>query len=284
MSQVGCPVCGTEASLYLKKTVAGRTFDIYKCIACGLGFVHPLPSKEELEAVYLKGYYESEYEWGYHTPYGELENPLKRMYRRILRRAFKNNKFPSSVLDVGCAYGFLLDVARELGATRTVGLDVSEEAERIVLSKGHHFVRGFFEDAKLNESFDLVYMGDVLEHFREPHRVMEKLRLVTHSGSAVIVTTVNFDSFMARFFKDRWRLLSPPEHLFFWTKRSLWLLFRYYGFSGYICKYWLTYPKEYVIERFKRQFGFYPFFIHPLPVKHLSVPGLDVIMGIFKRS
>ena len=93
---------------------------VHRCPSCGLGFVADLPSAEELERFYRNDYYdvasaEESGGLGYHTAYGELESGLKRMYGDFLDevdRTHPGHRF-DRVLDVGCAYGFFLDVARD---------------------------------------------------------------------------------------------------------------------------------------------------------------------------
>jgi len=283
-----CPVCKGKTSFLYEKKLEGSAFSIFRCADCGLGFVNPIPTNEELQSFYEKNYYNSNSAWGYHTPYEELESGLKKIYKKLLSKCGHRLSTYSvkRVLDVGCAYGYFLDVAKEeLQPEVTVGLDVTSESASVVLEKGHFFVSGLFEDSDLPfKQFDLIFMGDVFEHLRNPEAAAKKLSDMLSSNGLLILTTVNFKSWLARFLGSKWRLMTPPEHLFFWTPQSIKLLFGKYGFNGDVKSYWLYYPKSYVFNRFKEQFGFYPLFLKLWPNDLIPIPSFDVFCGFFWKK
>ena len=96
---------------------------------------------------------------GYRSPgYADFwDNPIKEL--AILAR------MPSSVLDVGCAYGFSVHRLRQLGL-KAEGVDISSYA----LSKAHKEVRPYLHQGSVcdlpfgNKSFDLVFSSGMLEH------------------------------------------------------------------------------------------------------------------------
>ena len=279
-----CITCGGEGRHLFTK----NDFDVYRCSGCGLGFVDPVPDSAELARFYARAYYASDHAWGYHVEYGVLEAGLKRTYRGILKRVDRHypGASPRRILDVGCAYGFFLDAARKhWNPEELVGLDVTAEAERQTREKGHAFLRGFVEEAKLpREHFDFVFIGDAFEHFHAPKRAVHKLAEILAPGGIVVVTTVDFDAWLARLLGRRWRLMTPPEHLFFWNRSSLERIFAADGFAGRVGGYWLHYPKEYVRQRFARQFGFPPFFLALFPGALIPIYSFDVQIGFFQKQ
>ncbi len=284
-----CPICHKSSTLLFTKEHGNTVYHIYKCPGCGMGFVHPMPTNEELARFYQGSYYQGCNDLGYNAPYESLETGLKKTYRKIIRRIQRlsmRKAFPA-VLDVGCAYGYFLDCASDLmGSTIRVGLDLSDAAQEAVKRKGYHFVKGRFEEATLPYSdFDLVFMGDVFEHFAQPVKVMERLDDLVRPGGVVAITTVDFSSWAARLLKKKWRLMTPPEHLLFWTPVALKKLFVSMGWYGIVSGYTLYYPKHYVKKVFEKQFGLYPFFLDPVPLDTLPIPSYDVTLAIFwKRA
>lgn len=283
-----CPVCGGSGRHLYEK--GGH--QVHRCGGCGLGFVADLPSPEALERFYADHYYDQQSTeqsggLGYHTAYTELEPGLKRMYGDFLDRtlALHPGRRFARVLDVGCAYGYFLDVARErLEATELVGLDVTPEAEGI-RERGYRFHHGFVEDVELPEAhFDLVFMGDALEHVRDPNRVADRLAGVLAPGGILIITTVDFDARLARVLGRHWRLMKPPEHLFYWTRRSLHRLFGDRGLQGRFEDYWLYLPKAYVRSQFAQQFGFDPSFVALWPGDDIPIWSFDVLIAFFRKS
>lgn len=283
-----CPVCGEVGQHLYEK--GGH--QVHRCRNCGLGFVADLPSPDELERFYADNYYDrtsgdgDTEGLGYHTAYSQLESGLKRTYADTfdaLERQRPGQRF-DRVLDVGCAYGYFLDVARERHApSELVGLDVTPEAESI-RERGHTFHHGFIEDVPLPEShFDLVFMGDALEHVRDPARVADRLTSVLAPGGVLVVTTVDFDAPLARLLGRHWRLMKPPEHLFYWNRRSLSLLFEERGLTSHFGNYWLYLPKTYVSTQFRMQFGFAPFFLGLWPGDDVAIWSFDVLVGYFRK-
>lgn len=282
-SVASCIVCGARCRFLYRKF----DYDVVRCEACGLGTVTPLPSAEELAKFYAETYYDSSNDWGYHTEYGELEHGLKKTYSRILQkveRLHPGRRF-ERVLDVGCAYGFFLDTVEERWhPEEIVAVDVTPEARERNQRSGRVFHQGFIETVPLpEEHFDLVFMGDAFEHVHDPLKAADRFERVLAPGGVLVITTVDFGALIARLLGPRWRLMTPPEHLFFWTRASITRLFEDRGFSARISDYWLYYPKSYVYQRTKAQFGITPHFLSFLPGDIVPIPSFDVLLGIFQK-
>ena len=281
---VTCLVCAGRTRFLYEKS----DYDVFRCTSCGLGEVRPIPTAEELETFYASTYYDGSTGWGYSTEYGMLEHGLKKMYRRFLRRveALYPNRRYRRVIDVGCAYGFFLDeVEEQWQPDELVAVDVTPEARERNVARGRTFHSGFFEQVDLPEGhFDFVFMGDAFEHVRDPLEVVRKFERILSPGGVVVVTTIDFGSWVARAFGRRWRLMTPPEHLHFWTRGSLQRVFHDRGFTGRVENYWLYYPKSYVHRTAREQFGIAPRFLDLLPGDIVPVPSFDVVIGIFEKK
>lgn len=286
-----CAVCGVGGASGAGGAVPRLAFrkdgfDVWRCPGCGLGWVEPMPRREELAAFYAQGYYRGG-AFGYPEGYEQLAPGLERTYRGLLRRLARRHpgRHFARVLDVGCAYGVFLDVARaQCRASELVGLDVTAEAEQHVRAKGYDFVRGFAEDAELPRAhFDLVFVGDAFEHVVDPGAVVARFAEILAPGGVVLLTTIDFGSWLARWKRERWRLMTPPEHLWFWTRRALRAFFAARGLDGPVERYWLWYPKEYVQRRVQEQFGFGGALARLWPGALVPVPSVDVLCGMFAR-
>lgn len=278
-----CPICRHP----VEPAFAKDGFQFVRCRGCGLGFLDPLPAREYLRAFYNRENYYCSDTVGYFD-YAILETGLKRMYGRFLRGLARRYGFDvrgKAVLDVGCAYGFFLDTARAAGAATLWGNDISTDGAATVTGKGYGFVPGPFEDADFEgRRFDLVFMGDVFEHLRDPAAAVERLRGLVVEGGLVMLSTVDFGSAFARILGRRWRLVIPPQHVYLWTARALALLFTGHGFAGGCHRYWLHLPARYLAQRFKAQFGFSPWGLTWLPVRTLPVPSFDTMLCVFRRG
>jgi SAM-dependent methyltransferase len=81
-----------------------------------------------------------------------------------------------------------------------------------------------------SETFDAVTLWDVLEHLPDPHAALAELSRVLRPGGRILLTTGDVGSLAARLSGARWHLYSLPEHLFFYSRRSLRLLLETHGF------------------------------------------------------
>ena len=92
------------------------------------------------------------------------------------------------------------------------------------------------ESAGLTEnSFDAVAMNHVIEHVVDPYRLLtECYRLLVPHGELVVVTP-NVNSFLHRCFRECWRWLDPPRHLYLFCSATLCQAIQRAGFEDVRC-------------------------------------------------
>jgi hypothetical protein len=62
---------------------------------------------------------------------------------------------------------------------------------------------------------------DVIEHLPDPHGTLELCARHLNPGGIIVVTTGDFASLYARLAGARWRLMTPPQHLWYFTRASI---------------------------------------------------------------
>ena len=164
--------------------------------------------------------------------------------RRVIERNFRPRlaelvrACPSGrLVEVGCAYGFFLDLARRHYAA--TGFDVSGDAVAFARDRlGLDARTEDFLDASLAAgSVDVVAMWDIIEHLVQPDRYVARAAEVLRPGGLLALTTGDIGSAMARWRGDRWRLIHPPTHLHYFTRSSLTALLTRAGFSVVSVRY-----------------------------------------------
>ena len=114
---------------------------------------------------------------------------------KIIADIIENN---SSILDVGCDDGTLMEFLKANKSTNIRGIEISKEKVQICIAKGLTVIEGNAEfDLKQfpNDSFDYVVLGQTLQAFVNPELVINELLRV---GKKAIVTIPNFGHWMVR--------------------------------------------------------------------------------------
>lgn len=119
-------------------------------------------------------------------------NRRNRYYHQELERYFKF-LIPkgSSVLELGCGTGELLDV---VSPSRGVGIDFSSEMIKIAKAKFPHldFRVEDAEDLKIEQKFDYVILSDLIGSLLDVQRAFVQLKKVSTAKTRVIVTYYSY--------------------------------------------------------------------------------------------
>jgi len=218
MEQVNCNLCGSTdlRAVYEMPDVKfypDEWFTIVECEQCGLGFVNPRPTREEIGKYYPADYYD------YLAP--ELH---QQRYAREAAYLAKYGRGGRRLLDVGCANG---DFPRYMKAR---GWDV----EGVEVSSTTNPVNDFpihtseFPAARIpRESFDVVTAWAVLEHVHDPKAYFQRACDVLKKDGVFIFNVPNFASLASkRLYRE-----DPPRHLYYFTEAAV---RRYLDLSGLV--------------------------------------------------
>jgi len=229
-----CPLCGgedlrrfAEGERGVSAAADARSFGssrpaiepvrVLECRSCGLAFRDPRPGAGELEARYRMLRDEL---------YVAEERGRRRSCRRSLRLLERHTPGRRGrLLDVGCSAGFFLSEAAGAGWS-VFGLEPSAwkaVQARSLLGPGR---RGRVQEATLEKApfagnaFDAVVMWDVLEHVADPGLALAQAARLLRPGGILALNVPDVRSPVARLLGRRWPLLLP-EHLFYFSRRSL---------------------------------------------------------------
>ena len=114
---------------------------------------------------------------------------------KIIADIIENN---SSILDVGCDDGTLMEFLKANKSTNIRGIEISKEKVQTCIAKGLTVIEGNAEfDLKQfpNDSFDYVVLGQTLQAFVNPELVINELLRV---GKKAIITIPNFGHWRVR--------------------------------------------------------------------------------------
>jgi SAM-dependent methyltransferase len=199
-------------------------------------FLSRRPSAAATAALYDAAYFESEFRCG-RSAATSFDEAAFRGETSGLLDAFASLRAPGRLLEVGCASGWLLKHARERG-WEVRGVEIAPEAVAHARGLGLEVFHGDLPAAAFPAAaFDLVYMGDVLEHVPDCRAVLEETVRVLAPGGWLYLRGPTTTHSLARSlalaaFRRLGRTIvleEPPYHLWEFTPASLATLLRAVG-------------------------------------------------------
>lgn len=262
---------------------------IYYCDESQLAVVWPPLSEDELTALYEKHYSGggADIIWpadGMTSPYrhyrqpGRWRRPFNRLrwpkvvervinrpekldwnqvcmqdLRKVLGGRFDVNDTSVRMLDVGCFEAGLLDTVRTQTKWQTCGLEPNAAAVKVARDKGHNVWRCGAEDAVFavpdGQQFDIIYLGQTIEHFNDPLRVVRRLRTLLSAKGVMVIATPNLDSRQVDLYGPTWAHWHVPYHRVLFGRHSLRRLGELAGLRQRTCKsfshsFWTAYSVQ----------------------------------------
>lgn len=216
MENHNCILCSGKQ---LKALPRYQRAHLVECNDCGLVFCKKIPSVNELSAYY-----------GNYPRFSELSPITVKRYNEILDK-FEPFKQTNNLLDMGCSNGLFLECARRRG-WNVYG---TEFADDCIAQGAKNNIKIFKSDALppefFNLKFDVITSFEVIEHINTPNPEIELIKKVLRKGGAYYVTTPNFNALSRLVLKEKWNVIEYPEHLSYYTPRTLTKLMQKHGFT-----------------------------------------------------
>ncbi len=264
-----CYVCGTQGkSLY--KDLRDRLFgapgkwNFKKCQnhGCGLLWLDPMPVEESISLAY-RNYYT-------HQDPEHFSNTLPRRAYRLIQEGYLAHKYgyyngsmaawkkllgmlmylhpgrredvdfnimylpadpKGHLLEIGCGSGQILKKMQQMG-WQVEGVDFDPSAVENARNKGLQVRFGALEAQNYpNDHFDVIFMSHLIEHAHDPLKILREAHRILKPGGELILITPNNESLGHRLFKEAWRGLEVPRHLYIFTLKALLVLSQEAGFK-----------------------------------------------------
>ena len=239
MEHVQCILCGSSASrpLFSKPSKKGELFTVNRCSSCGLEYLSPRPGRDEIGAYYNAEYFSRRTDRGY-------DDYLSREVRKEIERVFVMNlsdlgfyEFEENCsaqrrsLDIGCAAGYFVSYLQQRGWDAR-GIDISEHCVSAACDAGLNVDHGNYLEQSYDGRFDLITLWASIEHLHDPHLFVEKIaRDLAPSGIVYISTCRTGGLNFMKLFGRKWRFYNFPEHLYFFSNKTMKALLHKYGFA-----------------------------------------------------
>lgn len=234
LEHVRCNLCTADDTLPVAE-VDG--FHIVRCKRCGLLYVNPRYQQDLLQNIYTETYYDHDgirnglEFFGYDNYIADEENIKITFARRL--KTIESYVRNGRLLDIGCATGFFLALARDKG-WEVLGTEVSQYSARYAQEKLGLDVRlGPLKTLDFGPaSFDVVTMWDVIEHVTDPLAELQEIRRILRVGGLLSIITPDAGSLVARLLGKRWEeFRRVREHVYFFSRRTIAQMLQEAGFD-----------------------------------------------------
>lgn len=202
-----CAACGSARSAERGQK---NGFHIMACQSCGT--LYTTPATTTSSAHDYDNYYDKE----------NLSVPdfINKRLDEIVA-AFSSYRKTGRLLDVGFGAGSLIEAAARGGWTAS-GVEVSQPAVEHVKSLGFNVFCGELTEARYpDDHFDVVTASEVLEHVPEPRALVAEMARIVRPGGLLWATTPHGRGVSSKALGLKWSVVSPPEHLQLFSRRSI---------------------------------------------------------------
>ncbi|MGH9184338.1 MAG: class I SAM-dependent methyltransferase [Acidimicrobiales bacterium] len=219
--------------------------DIVRCATCSHMQLDRFPSEDELEAAY---------EEAASDDYVEEEAGQRASFRSVLEQIERHSD-KGSLIDVGCWVGFLLAEARDRGWQECLGIEPSVFASEYARERLGLDVRteDLFTADLPTGHFDVVVMGDVLEHMTRANAALDRASELLRPGGLLCLELPDAGSRIAKLLGKRWWSVIPT-HIHYFTRQSAETMLVRHGFRP---AYFGTDPKAFTIRYYLDKGGGY---------------------------
>jgi 2-polyprenyl-3-methyl-5-hydroxy-6-metoxy-1,4-benzoquinol methylase len=211
-----CFVCGNKQF----KPIYAET--LLKCTQCGFATANLEINEEVLHTIYTNDYFFGDEYLDYVKDKEIIQlNFIKRI--QFIQKIIAYKLPLSNCLEIGCAYGFFGEILKKYVATEYIGIDIVPEA----IQYGNQVLKldlrlaNYLEFPAPEKPYSDVFMWDVIEHLQHPGKVIQKLSNELETGGRLYITTGDFSSVLSRLQGKNWRLIHPPSHLHYFSKKNL---------------------------------------------------------------
>ena len=203
----------------------------------GYVIAEPYPTQLELEEYYEGSYFE-EGDLVKHD-YLKEEKIYRVTYLKYIDSifGFLDPLQKINALDYGCGVGSFVRSLIESNHAAQInsieGYDLSNTAVLLAKENTSSNLVNYHTLDKLNneKKYNLISMLEVVEHIPDVQITIKELTAKLEDNGFIFITTPNYNSFEQRFYKNKWRLFCPPEHINFFTKHSLIKLLEDHGYE-----------------------------------------------------
>lgn len=155
-------------------------------------------------------------------------------------------------IDVGCGPGYLLSNFQNI--MDVYGIEKDTNAIKIAERYGKIFNFDLDKPFEIKKKFDLVVCYHLIEHIKKPENLIKNLKKIIKPKKYIIIGTPDFDCYMARKFKNKFRLLNDLTHVSLFSLDSILRFLRDFNFEIVNVDFPFENTKYFTRKSFKKAF------------------------------
>lgn len=231
LKTVKCNICGSDNYRIIGEK---NSYQVINCIKCGLVYINPQPTSNITSEIYNEQYFSGGCNFGYQgIDYlsKENENWFKYLPTKALLKIERLQPNKGKILDIGCAVGYFLEVAR--GRNWEIhGVEISEFAADLAEKRLKIKIFPTLDQTDFPANhFDSITAFEIIEHLQDPSEFLQKINKLLKDKGVLGLSTPNLkNSKSLKNFLD-WNYLTPPEHLHYFDKNTITEILKKNGFE-----------------------------------------------------
>lgn len=226
-----CPICMSDDKKIIfyrdftgmNELVPYRKYNVVRCNSCKMLYAGDLHENMSLEAYYksISKYESKNY---------RISDSISKYYDRLSKYILDNIDQQATILDVGCAFGGLLNTLKKHGYSNLTGLEPSRDNCNYAKDNYNIEVKqGFIGDGKLRkDKYELIILSAVLEHVADLHNCINEITSMLTPDGKICIVVPDANTFYLN--RDLYQEYST-EHINYFTIDSLKKLFSMHNFS-----------------------------------------------------
>lgn len=289
MKEINCAICGkipTYKILYPQRInfakidfSARRTpqkihYQIVECGRCGLIYSNPIFHEEKIIELYRQSKFINE---------PQLTNYLQ-TYKEELAKLNAYIERKENLLEIGCASGFFLEAALEMGFKNVIGVEPCENAiEQAVPKIKDKIILDIFKDKLFEyETFDVICFFQIFDHLVDPNSFLVNVYKVLKPGGLILSVNHNIHSWLTRILGENSPMFDIG-HIYLFDKVTMKKILEDHNFEVlYINNLWNNYTLEYSLKMFPLAGFLKKFLINILRIIKISnikikIPGGNMV-------
>ena len=223
--EVPCPICKSDV---YEKIFTKRGYTFVRCLSCGMIFSNPQVLPDIVLNTYKKGLSSTEL-W-----MKVLSNQEERLWRIIyfedILKKIELFFEPARLLDIGCAVGQFLMIAKNRG-WKVSGLEYSQTGYEYCKNKLglNVFCKPAKEIGIEENSFEAISLLGVLEHVTDPLGVLSEYKHLLTDNGVIAVVVPNVYSIANMILREKSTTFDGRNHLLYFSEKTLKNLFKNIG-------------------------------------------------------